>query len=303
MSDVKNLGHLESRQDWIDYRNGVMKMPAHEKLRGIPHIRYINLDERPKRDKLLREQFSKYGITDYKRISASKYSARELKEHWYDHIWGPPKHNPRYTSILVNQLHSIVDWYNEEISETCLILEDDLSFDNVENWTYDWSVLMDYIPKNWQCVQLHILGLKYMRMNMHQRTNNNQGATCYMINREYAKKLIDLHYDSGKFRFMNNAGYGRCYEFPEFYTQSPDFVPYEIGPTYSIPLFTTNKELKYLSDAHASHVNKHAMVADKVVTEWWKNKAPNYEYNDILTIDSQKSKEMIFKIGDGQESW
>ena len=62
MSDVKNLGHLESRQDWIDYRNDVMKMPAHEKLRGIPHIRYINLDERPKRDELLREQFSKYRI-------------------------------------------------------------------------------------------------------------------------------------------------------------------------------------------------------------------------------------------------
>ena len=308
MSDVKDLSLLESRQDWIDYRNDVMKMPTHEKLRGIPHIRYINLDERPKRDKLLKEQFSKHGITDYKRISASKYSAEELRTNWYDHVCTPQRHNLRYTSILVNQLHSIMDWYNEEVSETCLIIEDDLSFDNVANWTYDWSVLMDYIPRNWECVQLHILGLKYMKMHMHQRTNNNQGATCYMINRKYAKKLIDLHWsvrpeDGNRLRFLNNAGHGRCYEFPEYYTNSPDFVPYEIGLTYSIPLFTTNKELKYLSDAHHSHINKHALVADKVVTEWWKNEAPKYQYNDILTIDSQKSNELIFKIGDGQESW
>ncbi len=306
MSDVKNLESLVSRQDWIDYRNDVIKMPAQEKLRGIPHIRYINLDERPRRDKLLKEQFSKYGITDYKRISASKYSAQELSSNWYDHICVPPTHNVRYTSILVNQLHSIIEWYNEEISETCLILEDDLSFDNVENWTYDWSVLMDYIPKNWECIQLHVLGLTFMQMNMHRRTNNDQGATCYMINRKYAKKLIDLHYrpeDKNRLRFFNNAGYGRSYEFPEFYTQSPDFVPYEIGPTYSIPLFTTNRELKYVSDAHGSHVNKHAIVADKVVREWWKNEAPKYQYNEILTIDSQKTKEMIFKIGDGQQSW
>jgi len=303
MSDVKNLDHLRSRQDWIDYKNDVMKMPAHEKLRGIPHIRYINLDERPKRDELLKEQFSNYGITDYKRISASKYSAQKIKSDWHKYVSFEPTHNIRSISILVNMFNTIVDWYNEEFSETCLILEDDLCFDNVENWTYDWSVLMNYIPKNWECVQLHILGLKYMRMHMHQRTNNNQSASCFMINREYARKLIKLHYDNGRFKFMDNVGYGRCYEFPEIYYQSPDFLLYEIGPTYSIPLFTTNKKTKYLSDVHPSHINKHAIVADKVTSKWWKNQAPKYEYNDILAVDSQKSKDMIFKIGDGQESW
>ena len=64
-----------------------------------------------------------------------------------------------------------------------------------------------------------------------------------------------------------------------------------------------NKKTKYLSDVHPSHINKHAIVADKVTSKWWKNQAPKYEYNDILAVDSQKSKDMIFKIGDGQESW
>ena len=303
MSDVKNLESLVSREDWLDYKNDVMKMPAQEKLRGIPHIRYLNLDEREKRNKLLTEQFSKYGITDYKRIPASKYSAQKIESDWEKYVSRKPKHNLRSISILVNMFNTIVDWYNEGVSETCLILEDDLCFDNVENWTYDWSVLMNYIPKNWECVQLHILGLKYMRMHMHPRTNNNQSASCYMINREYARKLIKLHYDEGRFKFMNNFGYGRSLEFPKFYCESPDFLLYEIGPTYSIPLFTTNKELKYASDVLHTHINRHAMVADKVTSAWWKNQASKYEYNDILSVDSQKSKDMIFKIGDGQRSW
>ena len=87
-----------------------------------------------------------------------------------------------------------------------------------------------------------------MQMNLHRRTNNNQGATCYMINRRYAKKLIDIHWIDGKLKFHEN--YGMSSTFPKFYYQSPDYVPYEIGVTYSIPLFTTNRALKYTSDAH-----------------------------------------------------
>ena len=273
----------------------------HEKLRGIPHIRYINLDERPKRNNLLEDEFSKYGITDYKRLSASTYSATKLRSNWDDFIHTPSTHAPRYTSILVNQLHSIIDWYQQEVSETCLILEDDLSFDLVEHWTFDWETLMSYIPKNWDCVQFHILGLKYMQMNLHRRTNNNQGATCYMINRRYAKKLIDIHWIDGKLKFHEN--YGMSELFPKFYYQSPDYVPYEIGITYSMPIFTTNRTLKYVSDAHESHINKHAIVADSCVRKWWKNEASKYQPSDIFSINTPKLKEMIFKIGDGQQSW
>ena len=96
---------------------------------------------------------------------------------------------------------------------------------------------------------------------------------------------------------------GDVMSFRKFIIKVQTLFLYEIGPTYSIPLFTTNKKTKYLSDAHPSHINKHAIVADKVTSKWWKNQAPKYEYNDILAVDSQKSKDMIFKIGDGQESW
>ena len=91
--------------------------------------------------------------------------------------------------------------------------------------------------------------------------------------------------------------------FPKFYYQSPDYVPYEIGITYSIPLLTTNRSLKYLSDAHISHINKHAIVADSCVRKWWTNEASKYELSDIFSINTSKIEDMLFKIGDGQQSW
>ena len=72
----------------------------------------------------------------------------------------PSTHAPRYTSILVNQLHSIIDWYQQEVSETCLILEDDLSFDLVEDWTFDWETLMSYIPQELGLCSVSYFGIE-----------------------------------------------------------------------------------------------------------------------------------------------
>ena len=91
--------------------------------------------------------------------------------------------------------------------------------------------------------------------------------------------------------------------FQKYHYQSPDYVPYQIGITYSIPIFTTNRALKYVSDAHISHINKHAIVADSCVRKWWKNEASKYRLPLLFSIDTPKLKEMIFKVGEGRNSW
>lgn len=270
-----------------------------EKLKEIPPIRYINLDHRTERKEYLESEFEKWGIENYTRLSASKYSSEVLRLKWNDLVDSPPTHDLKYTSILINQLHNIFDWYESNTSETCLILEDDLSFDLVEYWNFDWKYLMSKIPCNWDCVQFHILGLKYIQMNLHKRTHNNQGATCYMINRHYAKKLLNNHFKNGKFKFHTN--YGRYTSFPKFQYQSPDFVPYEMGLVYSMPIFTTNESLKWSSDAHHRKFNLHAKVSDTHVRNWWKNESKKYNLEELFYIDTPKTKDFIFKIDNGQE--
>ena len=263
-----------------------------DKLKNIPHIRYINLDERVDRRNYLENEFKKYGISNYVRISANRYGPHNYEDWEKQLIFEARKNKISYISILVNQLQSIIDWYDENISETCLILEDDLNFSTVKYWHFDWDYLVSRLPCNWDCVQLHIIGERYIPMGLTRRTKNNHGATCYLINRRYAKKLIDMHYVNGKFKFYNNYGYEK--NWPIYHYQSPDFVPYEIGITYSFPIFITNST--FGSDCYDGKINMMARKSDSLVLKWWREGSQKYSLDDLFNIDSPKRKELIVPI-------
>ena len=263
-----------------------------DKLKNIPHIRYLNLDERVDRRDYLENEFKKYGISNYVRISANKYGPHNYKD-WEKHLIFEKRNNKiSYISILVNQLQSIIDWYNENVSETCLILEDDLNFTTTKYWSFDWDYLVSRLPCNWDCVQLHIIGERYIPMGVTKRSRNNHGATCYLINRRYAKKLIDMHYVDGKFKFYNNYGYGIGW--PIYHYQSPDFVPYEVGITYSFPIFITNST--FGSDCYDGKINMMARKSDSLVLKWWREDSQKYSLDDLFLLDKLRKKELIIPI-------
>ena len=263
-----------------------------DKLKNIPHIRYINLNNRIDRKEYIENQFKEYGITDYIRISADRYGPHNYEDWESKLIFNQRDNKVSYISILVNQLQSIIDWYNENISENCLILEDDLNFVSVKFWPFDWDYFIGRLPCNWDCVQLHIIGEKFIPMGLTRRTRNNHGATCYLINRRYAKKLIDMHYVDGKFKFYNNYGYGE--NWLKYHYQSPDFVPYEIGVTYSFPIFITNSN--FASDCYGGLVNLMAKKSDYKTIKWWKDESKKYSLDDLFNIDSPKRKELVIPI-------
>ena len=119
-------------------------MNLDNKLKNLPPIFYQNLDHREDRKENMETQFKKWGITDYTRVSASRFSVDKIGE------W---KHNldlmlltPSDASIVMNQFTTIIDWYNSGISEYCIIMQDDLNLDLIEYWMFDW----DYLIKNLQ---------------------------------------------------------------------------------------------------------------------------------------------------------
>jgi hypothetical protein len=48
-------------------------MDLNNKLKGIPHIYYFNLDNRTDRREWMENQFKSWNIQNYTRISGSKY--------------------------------------------------------------------------------------------------------------------------------------------------------------------------------------------------------------------------------------
>jgi hypothetical protein len=277
--------------------NSMTETKIYSKLKGLPHLRYLNLDAREDRRDYIEEHFKNYGVTDYVRISADRYGPHNYED-WKDslRIAGENKYirkdNICYVSILVNQLQSIIDWYNENTSETCIILEDDFNMDTVKFWTFTWEYFVSHLPCNWDCVQLQVIGGNWIPMGLTQRTKNNHGATAYLINRRYAEKLINMHYIDGKFTFYNNYGYSK--NWPEYHYQSPDFVPFEIGVTYTFPLFITNSA--FGSDCYDGLVNLMARKSDYLIAKWWKEDAYRYSMQDLFNVNTLKRKELILPI-------
>lgn len=262
------------------------------KLKDIPPIYYLNLDHRVERKLYIENQFRKYDIKNYTRISASRYDPKNYSEWKSKIIADDILTQPQFLSVLLNRIQSIVDWYNSNTSEVCMMIEDDLSFDTVEYWDFNWKDIFNKLPCNWDCIQFHIIGERYIPMFLSKWTKNNHAATCFMITRSYAEKMIRLHYDNGFFKFYTN--YGLSEKWPKYHYQSGDFVPYQIGVTYSLPLFISNSD--FISDGYLDKPNHLAKKSDQVVLDWWKNKSTNYNICDIMSIDSVNKNDLLIKL-------
>ena len=265
----------------------------HHKLRSLPPIYYFNLDHRIDRREYLEKQFLDYGITNYHRVNSSRYSVDNYEEWKPKVITDKLRTQVWFLATLIDRIHGIIDWYNSNVSETCLIVEDDFCLEPVEYWDFDWETFISRLPCNWECIQLHIIGEKFLTMNLSKWYRNNHSTGCILINRSYAEKLIKLHYIDNKFKLYSNYGYNK--NWPEYHYQSVDFVLYQIGVTYSIPLFTTN--YNFLSDGlRNGKINHMSKNCDVLVLDWWKNKSRDYTLDDIFYLDSVKRKQLIIEV-------
>lgn len=268
-------------------------MTINPKLKGLPPVYYFNLDYRKDRREYLEKQFLDYGITDYHRVNSSRYSVENYNEWKSKVVIDKLRTEVWFLATLVDRIHGIIDWYNSGVSETCLVVEDDICFDSVQYWNFDWETFVSNLPCNWECIQLHIIGENFVRLNLSKWTINNHSTGCILINRSYVEKLIKLHYIDGKFKLYSNYGYNE--NWPEYHYQSVDFVLYQIGVTYSIPLLTTN--YNFLSDGlRNGKINHMSKNCDILVMDWWKNKSSNYTLDDLFHLNSLKRKQLVMEV-------
>jgi hypothetical protein len=262
------------------------------KFKNIPHIFYLNLNQRKDRKHYIENQFKLLGIKNFTRVSADRFSEKTFNL-WKDKINCKIKNEVPRISTLLNQLQTIINWYDSNLSESCIISEDDVNFLTAKYWPFTWDQFFKKLPCNWDCVQLHVIGEYFVPMGLSNRTKNNHSASCYLINRRFAYKLKQMHYDLGRFKFYDNYGYDKTVS--EYHYQSADFVPYEIGVTYTFPLFVTKSD--FISDSYINSTNFMARESDLITFSWWKKLyESNYTLDDIFSRDSLKRTELNLKV-------
>lgn len=268
-----------------------------KKLEGLPRIYYLNYDEHEERKEYIEKQFEEYEIKNYERISKSKYSPVEYNK-WKNLIIDIEKfeifHTPVELSSTLNHLQTIIDWYDNESDETCIIMEDTISFDVSKYWMFDWKTLIKNLPYNWDCIQLFTVGPQLIPMHLKPKEGLSRSVSCYMITRHFAKKLKQNHYIDGKYKILVNTK--NC-KIPEYETGNLDFFLYELGLTYTLPVFQLNEEMIKDVDWPGSYEDAIKMrdedmlknvlqkLSSQAIEYWWRVKSKTYSTNEFFSYN------------------
>ena len=235
----------------------------------------------------MESQFKKWGITDYTRISADEFSTDNYDDWKHKLItkYPPEKYNhPRSISSLINKFNILIDWYHSNKSEYCIIMEDDLCLDAIEYWNFDWDYLMENLPCNWDCIQLYVTSFSKLNLNLARRHVGCHSAACFMVTRHYVEKLIKMFCYEDKYIIQYNYGYdggSKWSEWAKSHPTSGDFVPYNIGVTYTFPIFTVNTDLK-IPQTDESWLPADT-ICSKIILDWWKNHSEYYGRDKLFS--------------------
>ena len=243
-----------------------------DKLKGLPHIYCINLDDKPERWKFIEDQFKCWEIEKYQRVSA--YDGRgdndlsEILKGKY-----PDMMTSSEVGCVTSHLKCLKMFL--ETDEPCaLIMEDDCDISTAFHWGFKWSNFFSKIPYDYDVVQLAIINPASITVQIHKRYVNDFSTACYLITRHHAEKLVRLHCRGDKYKLDQGVR-------PRAVA---DDLIYNSGNTFAIPLFLYKIELG--SDIHDIHIDVFHKSSYEGLWQFWKNQSADIEdWNKFFDYD------------------
>jgi len=246
------------------------KNKASYKLKGLPPIYCINLDEKPDRWKGMEDQFKYWEIENYTRISA--YDGREGRD-LGDILKGryPDNMSSGEVGCTTSHLKAMKHFLENSDAPCALMMEDDCDISTAFYWPFSWKDFYAKIPYDYDVVQLAIINPAQVHLQLHKRFVNDFSTACYMITRHHAEKLVRLHCRGDKYKIDNGVK-------PRAVA---DDLIYNSGNTFAIPLFLYKVELG--SDIHKDHIDIFHKSSYDGIWNFWKTNATEVEdWNTIF---------------------
>jgi len=256
--------------------NGLKRMDKNKsayKLKGLPPIYYINLDEKPERAKFMEDQFKYWEIENYERISA--YDGRADRD-LGDILKGryPDNMNSGEVGCTTSHLKALKHWLETSDSSCALIMEDDCDLSTVTHWGFSWKDFYSKVPYDYDVIQLAIINPAQVHLKLHRRFVNDFSTACYMITRHHAQKLINLHCRGDKYKIDQGVK-------PRAVA---DDLIYNSGNTFAIPLFLYKIDLG--SDIHDIHIDVFHRSSHDGLWQFWKNESADIsDWNQVFEYD------------------
>ena len=240
------------------------------KLKGLPPIFCINLDDKPDRWKYMEDQFKYWEIEDYTRVSA--YDGRD--DDLSDILKG--RYPDRMTSGEVGCVTShlkAMKMFLETDASCALMMEDDCDISTASHWGFKWKDFYSKVPYDYDVIQLAIICTGDIHVKIHKRFVNDFSTACYMINRRHAQKLLDFHVRGNKYKLDNGVK-------PR---PVADDLIYNSGNTYSIPLLLYKTDLG--SSIHPEHIDAFHKGNYQAQLHYWTTNGSSMSIREQMDYD------------------
>jgi hypothetical protein len=267
-------------------------MNLNHKLKGLPPICVLNLDERPDRLEYTENQYKYWGIKDYVFVSGSKfqYSTYDQWKHLVrlnyklqtdyklETKFNLKKHITEVSTSL-SHLMNIKNWLETSDDPYVIIMEDDYDLSFIEYWHFDWEYLMNKIPHDWDCIQMSFENNTMIPCFLHPIISGH-GTGASLINRHYAEKLVRLYYIDGKYDFSKKIGNAKWMQNPNLTT---DYFLGHSGKTYCIPLISLNIHTGSYAENLLRTDTPDWEFSVKAYKKWWKKLRDAYTLEEFFT--------------------
>ena len=275
-------------------------MNLNNKLKGLPDIHLLTLDERSDRQEYTETQYDHWGIKNYTKVSGSKYQAFNYDE-WKDlvilnPIVKTPSSLPVWQqlieiSISLTYLLTIKNWLETTNDQYLILMEDDYDLSFIEYWHFDWNYLMNNIPYDWDCIQMSFENEKLFPCYLHPIISGH-GTGGSLINRRYAEKLISLYYKDGKFDFSKKICNSK---FLGNSNITMDYISGHSGKTYCIPLFDVNPRIGSYAKNILRSDRDDLLFSYKACKKWWTKLRDVYTLEEFFTYGKWNDKAITRK--------
>ena len=252
-------------QELLDQNKGAFK------LKGMPHIYWINLDADTDRREYMENQFEYWEIENHTRIDG--IDGREDDPAVYLKGKVPDDVTINELGCCLSHLKAIKHFYENTDDEYCLILDDDANLDLARYWNFTWTDFFSLLPYDWDCVQLTTICTGDIHIKLHLKFINDFSAAIYLISRHHAEKLMKHHVRGNKFKLDQGVK-------PR--AVSEDTV-LETGKPYTIPLFLYN--LNFPSSIHQEHITIFHKAPHDALLNYWQQNGATFNIKEHMVHD------------------
>tara|TARA_B100000427_G_scaffold101474_1_gene83670 strand:+ start:599 stop:1462 length:864 start_codon:yes stop_codon:yes gene_type:complete len=255
-----------------------------KKLEGLPKIIYLNSKHDSDRDKWIRNHFDSLNIENYERYE-KEYTTKDIdegltKSQWLELI-GDDNINLNFENLrnTLDHYNAIVKWFDTTDEDVCILMDDIVDFSIAKYWYFNWETFYNKLPYNWDCIQLFVNSSnEQIRTYLHPWIPTSRSTRCYMITRQFAKKLKHLHYKDGKFHLYNG---NKDRSHSESDEGNIEVTLFDLGVTYSCPLVSIKRDYVESDELNVS-LCRDRLSAD-AIKHYWENMSMIYSTEEFLS--------------------